>query len=116
MLSAKQRKAIELIALGEMTLEQIAAAVDVSPRMLYNWRQKEEFSAELNRRIRLQISRIAPKALRRMEELINARSETVSQLAAKDILDRAGFEADSNVNINGGATVNIINDLPRPTQ
>lgn len=111
MLKAKQLKAVDMLISGDFSLEEIAAYLKISNKTLYNWRQNEEFNAELNRKMRLKISGIAPKALKQMEKLIHAKSEMVSHLAAKDILDRAGFEPDSNVNINGEGTVLIVDDI-----
>lgn len=111
MLKAKQIKAVDMLVSGDFTFEEIAAELKISPKTLYNWRQNEDFNAELNRKMRLKISGIAPKALKKMEKLINAKSEMVSHLASKDILDRAGFEPDSNININGAAAVQIVDDI-----
>lgn len=114
MLKPKQKIVIDMLVLGDLTFEQIADNVKISRRTLYNWRMDEEFNAELNNKMRLKISGIAPKALRRMEQLMeDANSEMVSHLSAKDLLDRAGFGAENTVNINGGAPVQIINDIPR---
>lgn len=114
MLKPKQKIVIDMLVSGDLTLEQIADNVKISRKTLYNWRMDEEFNAELNNKIRLRISGIAPKALRRMEQLMEeANSEMVSHLSAKDLLDRAGFGAENTVNINGGAPVQIINDIPR---
>lgn len=111
MLKPKQKNAIEMLISGEFTHGEIAAELKITPKTLYNWRQEEEFCAEFNRKMRLRINGIAPKALKKMEKLIDARSEMVSHLSAKDILDRAGYAAEENVNINGNAAVQIIDDI-----
>lgn len=111
MLKSKQIKAVDMLVSGEFTLEGIAANLKITPKTLYNWRQSEEFNAELNRKMRLKISGLAPKALKKMEKLINAKSEMVSHLASKDILDRAGFEPDNNINVNGAAAIQIVDDI-----
>ena len=41
---------------------------------------------------------------------MKARSESVRLMAAKDILDRAGFKPDDNINLNGEAVV-LVDDL-----
>ena len=44
-LSAKQKKAIELLTSGEgLTLKQVAEQVNVNPKTLWDWRNKPEFT------------------------------------------------------------------------
>ncbi len=111
MLKPKQRNAIEMLISADLTNNEIAEELKITPKTLYNWRQSEEFSAELNRKMRLRLSGAAPKALKKMEKLIDSKNEMVAHLSAKDILDRAGYAAEENVNINGNAAVQIIDDI-----
>lgn len=44
-LNKKQRMALELLTSGEaMTLKEVAEAVDVSPKTLWNWRNGNDFT------------------------------------------------------------------------
>lgn len=113
MLKAKQIKAIEMLISSEFTYEEIAAELKITPKTLYNWRQDEDFCTELRRKMRLRISNLAPKALKKMEKLIDAKSEMVAHLSAKDILDRAGYEEETTVNLNSVAAVQIVDDIPQ---
>lgn len=114
MLKPKQEKAIAMLVDGGLSYGEIADTLKISEKTLYNWRKDEEFAEALREKLRLRISGIAPKALRRMEKLMDgAKNEMVSHLSAKDLLDRAGFGAENTVNINGGTPVQIINDIPR---
>lgn len=108
----KQLKALEILVRGEFKdYDDVAAELKISPRTLYNWRNDEEFAAELERRLKIKMGGIAPRALRRQEELLDAKSEMVAHLAAKDILDRSGLSAENVLKIEGAAPVQIIDDL-----
>lgn len=113
-MTLKQRKALEIIVSGEFkTYEELSNRLKISPKTLYNWRQDEEFSNELDRRMKIKISMLAARALERQAKLLNANSEMVSHLAAKDLLDRAGFGADNNINIKSSEPIRIIDDIPK---
>ncbi len=109
----KQIKALEILVRGEFdNYDDVAAELKISPRTLYNWRNDDEFAAELERRLKIKLGGIAPRALHRQEELLEAKSEMVAHLAAKDILDRAGLTAENVVKIEGMEPVRIINNIP----
>lgn len=112
-MSGKKAKALAMLVSGDFKLSEIAKELKISEKTLYNWRQEEEFDAELKRRMNIKVGTIAARALHVQSELLKSKSEMVKHLAAKDILDRAGYNADSKVQINGGAPVQIINDIPR---
>lgn len=110
MLKPKQRKAIELLVEAQLTYNEISEELKITPKTLYNWRADEEFAAELSMRLRLKLQGAAPRALKKMEELLEA-NPMVAHLSAKDLLDRAGYGAESTVNINSEAAVQIIDDI-----
>lgn len=111
MLKGKQLKAIDLLVEGEKSYAEIAEGLKITPKTLYNWRQNDEFHNEFTRKMRLRISGAAPKALRKMETLLDSKNEMVSHLSAKDLLDRSGYAPEDTVNINGAAAVQIIDDI-----
>ncbi len=113
MLSAKQKKCIELMALGTLSQKEVARDIKITEQTLCNWKKNEEFISELETRIRTSIRSLAAKALRTQISLLSAKSEMVRYMVSKDILDRAGYEHDKNINISGNEAVTIINDIPR---
>ena len=115
-MKGKRARAVEMLVSGEFKLYEIAEELKISEKTLYNWRCEEEFDAEYRRRMNIKIGRIAGKALKTQEELLESRSDMVKHLAAKDILDRAGYTPDSNINIHGDAAVQIIDDIPNDTK
>ena len=102
----KKEKALEMLVLGEYnTLGELAKKLKISERTLFNWRQEEEFSKELTRRINIKIGSLAPRALRKMEKLLNSYDEDIVLKSSKDILDRAGYKATDKVNVEADAKV-----------
>ena len=117
-MTSKQQKAIELLVSGDFnTYEEIAEHVKVSRKTLYNWRREEKFTKELSKEINLKLTRIVPKALNKIERLIDSDNEHIALMAAKNILDRAGYKAvdklklDSNIETNQTTGVAFIGML-----
>lgn len=99
MLTSKQKRCIELMAAGDRTQRQIAEILHVSEATICNWKKNENFKAEYTLTLKENMKDVAAKAFNTMMGLLRAKSEMVRFLAAKDILDRAGFKADDNINI-----------------
>lgn len=110
MLNSKQRKCIELMVAGGQNQKQIAAEIHVAEATICNWKKNNEFIDEYTAALKNSIKDVAAKAFRVEEKLLSAKSEMVRLMAAKDILDRAGFKPDENVNLNGNGTVVIVDD------
>lgn len=112
MLKPKQEKAIEMLIEGDKSFSEIAGELKITLKTLYNWRQSEEFAEEFKKKMRLKISGAAPKAFRKMEQLLDS-NPMVAHLSAKDILDRSGYSPEETVNINSTAPIQIIDDISR---
>lgn len=110
MLNPKQRKCIEMMISGDKTQKQIADALHVSENTICNWKKNDEFITEYTASLKSSMKDVAAKAFNTEIALLRARSEMVRLLAAKDILDRAGFKPDDNVNLKGTGTVVIVDD------
>lgn len=113
MLSAKQKKCVELMALGNLSQREISKEIKVTEQTICSWKKDEEFMSELDSRVRTSIQSLAAKALGTQIKLLDAKSEMVRYMVSKDILDRAGYAPDKNVNVSGTESVTIINDIPR---
>lgn len=111
MLSAKQRRCIELMALGTLSQKEIAKEVKITEQSICAWKKDGEFMAELDVRVRASIQSIAAKALGTQAKLLHAKSEMVRYMAAKDLLDRAGYAPDNRIQLHGDSTVQIIDDI-----
>lgn len=111
MLKKKQKMALELFLEGELNQKEIAQQIGVTEQTIVNWKKNEEFITEFNDAIKGKLHTAAGKALKRELELLKrADSDSVSLNAAKDILDRAGFKADSLVKLDGKLDVNQYDD------
>lgn len=111
MLSTKQNKCLELMAIGEKSQKDISKQINITEKTICEWKKNREFMAELDNLISLGIRSLAAKAFRTQITLLNAKSEMVRYMAAKDILDRAGFKADDKLKIEGSIPVVIIDDM-----
>lgn len=110
MLNSKQRKCVELMTEGSRTQREIAAKLRVTEATICNWKKNAEFMAEYASALKSSMREVAAKAFCVEKSLLKARSESVRLMAAKDILDRAGFKPEGNINLNG-ETVVLVNDL-----
>lgn len=94
MLKPKQVKCLELMIRGNMKDKEIAAAINITQKTICEWKKNDkEFQDEYNSLMRNSLQYAAPKAFRKQMALLNSRNDMVAHLAAKDILDRAGFNA-----------------------
>ena len=101
MLKAKQKKCIELLIDSKMTQIEIAEQLQISDQTISNWKKNEEFIDEYEKANRDAIKYLTAKARQKINDLLNANNEQVQLAAAKDILDRAGYKAESKVQFEG---------------
>ena len=107
MLNAKQKKCLELMALGEFSQKEIANQIKVTEQTVSNWKKNEEFMNEYNSLVKLSIQSLAAKAFKTHTSLLKARSEMVRYMVAKDILDRAGFKPSDKLEVDTAIPVVI---------
>lgn len=107
MIKGKKLKALEKLVSGDFeTYEGLADELKITSATLRNWRNEEEFAAELERRINIKIGGIAPRALKRVEKIIESKNEEVALRACRDVLDRAGYKAAEKVSLGGELNTN----------
>lgn len=110
MLNPKQKKCIELLACGDQTQREIAKELHVTENTICNWKKNDEFKIAYETALKNNIKDVAAMAFQTEKKLLKARSEMVRLMAAKDILDRAGFKPEDNVNLNADLDLNITID------
>ena len=92
MLNPKQVKCLELMIKGDMTDKDIAAAINITQKTICDWKKNsKEFQDEYNSLMRSSLQYAAPKSFRKQMALLDSKNDMVAHLAAKDIMDRAGF-------------------------
>lgn len=113
----EKENAVNMLVRGDLSLKEIAMRLKISEKTLYNWRQDPEFEREYNRRLketerrlRRRIYKNVDTALDRLKLILTtSQNDNAAARAAKDILDRAGYSPDKNMNIRGKLHVEIIN-------
>lgn len=113
MLTAKQQKCIEMLISGNYKKQEIADDLKVTVQTLCNWEKNTEFIEEYEKANRDAFRKLVPKARQKIADLLNAKNEQVQLAAARDILDRAGYKAESKVQVEGSLTTETtkLNDL-----
>lgn len=112
MLKPKQIKCLQLMITGTMTDKDIAAAINVTPKTICEWKKHStEFQDEYNALMRSSLQYAAPKAFRKQMALLDSKNDMVAHLAAKDIMDRAGFQTIEKVELEASMGVTIIDDF-----
>lgn len=92
MLKPKQLKCLELMIQGTMTDKEIAESIHITQKTICDWKKNnKEFQDEYNGLMRNSLQYAAPKAFRKQLALLQSKNDMVAHLAAKDIMDRAGF-------------------------
>lgn len=94
MLNPKQVECLRLMMEDpKITGVKLAKVLGVTEKTISGWkRQNEEFQNEYNAMVRANVQYAAAKALKKQIALLDSRSDMVAHLAAKDLMDRAGFQ------------------------
>lgn len=108
MLKPKQIKCLELMIQGNMTDKDIAAAINVAQKTICDWKKNcKEFQDEYNSLMRRSLQYAAPKAFRKQMSLLDSNNDMVAHLAAKDIMDRAGFNPTDKMEMEVDMDLNV---------
>lgn len=93
-------KCITLMLTTNKTQKEIAKEINVAQKTISEWKKTDEFKesrARLNKEL---FGELAVAATKTMRDLLKAKSEMVRFTAAKDLLDRAGFQPVDKQEIN----------------
>lgn len=108
MLKPKQVKCLELMLKGDMTDKEIAEAINITQKTICEWKKNsKEFQDEYNRLMRSSLQYAAPKAFNKQLSLLKSKNDMVAHLAAKDIMDRAGFNPSDKIELEPETELNI---------
>ena len=108
MLKPKQLKCLELMISGTMTDKEIAKAINVSQKTICDWKKNNtEFQDEYSSLMRNSLQYAAPKAFRKQMSLLQSKNDMVAHLAAKDIMDRAGFSPVDKIDLNADVDMEL---------
>lgn len=96
-LDKRRQKAVMLLFEDELTDEEIAKSVQRSRSTLSNWKNEELFKAAQKQYRSLVVKNdYESKALKKLKELLEAKSEMVQLQSATTILKMAGMLSDSD--------------------
>lgn len=90
-LSEKQQEYIKIKNETKQTDKVIAKKIGVDITTISRWKKKEDYRLGLKGYQVEHLSNTVPKAIQTMINLLDAKSELVKYQAAKDILDRTGY-------------------------
>lgn len=111
MLNKKQKKCAELMCLGTLSQVEIAKELKITEQTICNWKKDDEFLQEISKSAQQKIIRIVPKAINKLNALLDSKNEAIQLNAIKDVLDRAGLKAQSDVKINANITSEKLADV-----
>lgn len=110
-LKPKQIKCLELMIRGDLKDCEIAKEINISQKTICDWKKNsKEFQDEYNSLMRRSLQYAAPKAFKKQLSLLNSKNDMVAHLAAKDIMDRAGFNPTDKVEMDVDMDLNITID------
>lgn len=109
MLKPKQVECLKLMMQNpKISGRDLALALNVSEKTISQWKHKNtEFQDEYNALVKSKIQYAATKALGKQIELLDSKNDMVAHLAAKDIMDRAGFQPTDKVEMDVDMDLNI---------
>lgn len=108
-LSEKQQEYIRIKNETKQTDKVIAKKIGVDITTISRWKRKEDYRIGLRGYQAEHLANTVPKAIQTMIDLLGAKSELVKFQAAKDILDRTGYDPVDKQEIENKATV-LFND------
>ncbi|MGW7931865.1 phBC6A51 family helix-turn-helix protein [Staphylococcus xylosus] len=111
-LSKNQQKYIEIKNDTGQTDKVIAKKIGIDISTISRWKRKEEYILGQKGYQSYYLSNKVPKALLTMSKLLNAKSELVRFQAAKDILDRTGYNIVEKQEVEI-TTPTIIDNIPK---
>ena len=93
MLKPKQVECLKLMMQNpKISGKELAETLNVTEKTISQWKNKNtEFQDEYNTLVRSKIQYAATQALEKQIDLLKSRNDMVAHLAAKDLMDRAGF-------------------------
>lgn len=112
-LSPKQAECLKMMMENpKIKGKELAEALGLTEKTISQWKHKNtEFQAEYNTLVKSRIQYAAKQALDKQIELLESKNDMVAHLAAKDLIDRAGFNAIEKIDLESSAKVVIVDDL-----
>lgn len=91
-LNNKQLKAVEMLVYTDKQKQEIAEELKISNCTISVWLRKEEFQEAIREEMHKGFSSMATKARRRLDKLIDSNNEGIALAAAREVLNKAGYQ------------------------
>lgn len=91
-LNSKQIKAVEMLVYTEKQKQEIAQELKVSNGTISQWIKKPEFQDAIKEEMHRSFGNMAFKARKRLERLIDSNNEGIALAAAREVLNKAGYQ------------------------
>ena len=114
-LTAKQVEAAGMLALGELSRDEVAERVGTSVRTLYRWIDDDDFQAEVTRQARRLAHALIPRAISRLQRILEKGPDNVAHSAIVTTLKLAkwlGPEAEPEATEAEGERPRLVVYLP----
>lgn len=102
---------IRLMFEGELKQGEIAKKLGVTEKTLSQWKKLPEYEDGMLKLERRYLKGLSRKAIKTMEQLLEARSEKVRFDAAADILDRTGHKPVEQSEVEHSGGVIFVDDI-----
>lgn len=106
-LSPKQIEAAYYMGFEGMSQDDIAAKLGVAQCTVSRWNNSENFQEEVRKNVYKKFGKLAVKATKRMEELIDSGQDAVAFAACKEVLNKAGFKEVEKVEQSTTQTIKV---------
>lgn len=91
-LNNRQMQCIELMVYSDMLKGEIAEKLSVRPETISAWLNREDFQEALKIEMQKGFSSMAIKARKRLDKLIDSNNEGIALAAAREALNKAGYQ------------------------
>lgn len=110
-LTKKQREYIRIKNETDLSDKEIAVEINTPQPSISRWKTNDKFKAGLMAYQAHHLESSVPQALQTMISLLNAKSELVKFQAAKDILDRTGYNPIEKQEVEHTGSVQFVDDI-----
>lgn len=105
-LNEKAKKGAYLASLDYKNCE-IATELGVSNNTVTNWGKRQDWKDLVQENLRNQLKDLAKLAMKNLQEFLNSENPKIKYDATKMVLDKAGFNAVTEVKTSGEQSINI---------
>lgn len=111
MASLNMKKVAKLMVTTSLSQREIAEELDINECTISRYKNTDEFKKIIKEVEQEFLNSLSAKALRTMDNLLNARSEFVKFSASKDILDRTGYKPTDKLDVQAEIQTMVVDNV-----